>query len=148
MSSFSTEIRIDASVDRVWATLADIGTIDRWNPGIVGSRLTTDMPAGVGARRYCDLGRRMYLREEVIEWEPGERLTMRVVDTNLPIRAADIRFTLIPNRDGTIVRVSPEYALKFGLLGRALDRVYVRGVYEDGMKALLSGLKQYVERDR
>ena len=78
MSSFSTEISIDATVDSVWAVLADFGTIDRWNPGIVGSQLTTDRAAGVEAARRCDLGGRSYLKEEVVEWETGKRLTLRV----------------------------------------------------------------------
>lgn len=146
MSSFSTEIRINAPVDRVWAALADIGTIDRWNPGVIGSQLTTNLAAGVGAARRCDLGGRNYLKEEVVEWETGKRLTLRVVDTNLPIRAADIRFTLRPDRGGTVVNVSPDYALKYGLFGKALDRAYVRGSYRKGMRALLSGLKRYIER--
>lgn len=146
MSSFSTEIRIDATVDSVWAVLADIGTIDRWNPGIVGSQLTTDRAAGVGAARRCDLGGRSYLKEEVVEWETGKRLTLRVVDTNLPIRAAEIRFTLRSDDGGTVVNVSPDYALKYGWFGKILDRAYVHGSYRKGMRALLSGLKHYIER--
>lgn len=145
MSSFSTEIRIDAPVDSVWAVLADIGTIDRWNPGIVGSRLTTDRAAGVGAARRCDLGGRNYLKEEVVEWETGKRLALRVVDTNLPVRAAQIRFTLRSDDGGTVVNVSPDYALKYGWFGKILDRAYVQGSYKKGMRALLSGLKHYIE---
>ncbi len=42
MSNFTTEIKIDAPVYRVWDTLADIGRIYEWNPGVKRSHFTTD----------------------------------------------------------------------------------------------------------
>ena len=145
MSSFATEIKIDAPVDVVWEVLADYGAIYRWNPGVVASHVTTEEGTGVGACRHCDLGGRNYLDEEVIEWENSQRLTVRIVGTNLPFKSADIRFTLRPESGGTVVTVAPLYELKFGLLGKLLDRLYVHRTYEKGMKALLAGLKDYVE---
>ena len=90
MSSFSTEIKIQASVEQVWRVLADIGQIDRWNPGVVESHVLSDQPTGLGASRYCDLGGKNFLNEEVVTWEEDKRLTMRITDTNLPLQA-DIR---------------------------------------------------------
>lgn len=145
MSGFIVEIRIHASAEQVWAALADIGAIHRWNPGVVHSYVTTERTAGLGAGRRCDLGGKNYLKEEVVEWEPGKRLTLRIIDTSLPFKAADIRFVLHPDVSGTRVAVSPDYRLKFGPLGTILDRLYVRGAYRKGMTALLYGLKRYVE---
>ena len=145
MSSFATEIKIDAPIDDVWEVLGDVGAIYRWNPGVVKSHLTTDEGTGVGACRYCDLGGKNYLDEKVVEWQAGERLTMRITGTNLPFKSADIRFRLRAEDESTVVSVSPDYALKFGALGTLLDRVYVRRSYLKGMNALLAGLKRYVE---
>ncbi|MFQ5612189.1 MAG: SRPBCC family protein [Anaerolineae bacterium] len=145
MGSFTTEIRIDAPVNAVWAVLADIGEIYRWNPGVVSSHLTTDTATDVGASRYCDLGGNNYLDEKVVEWEEGQRLTMRIVRTNLPFKTADIRFKLRADNGATVVSVSPDYRLKFSLLGTLLDQLYVRRTYAKGMKALLTGLKHYIE---
>ncbi len=87
-----------------------------------------------------------YLDEQVVEWEPGEALTMRVIGTNLPFRTADIRFRLQPEPSGTVVPVSPEYTVKFGLAGRILDVLFVRHAYKRGMTALLRGLKAHIEK--
>lgn len=84
----------------------------------------------------------------MLEWEAGKRLTMRVVDTNLPIKTADIRFELRASRGGTLVILSPDYALKYGWLGVALDGGYVRRRYRNSMNALLAGLKRHVEARR
>ena len=53
MSSFAVSATIKASQSSVWATLADIGTIAEWNPGVVISRVTSDQTEGKGASRYC-----------------------------------------------------------------------------------------------
>ncbi|MEN8143913.1 MAG: SRPBCC family protein [Gemmatimonadota bacterium] len=145
MGSFAVSEQIEAPPPRVWSALADIGDIHRWNPGVRASHATTEQAGGLGARRHCKVGGRNYLDEEVVEWEDGSRLTMRVIGTNLPFKTADIRFRLDGNGDATTVTVSPEYELKFGPLGRLMDRMMVRSQYEKGMRTMLAGLKREVE---
>ena len=147
MGSFATETKIEAPLGDVWRALGEIGDIYRWNPGVRASHTTSEQEEGLGATRYCDLGGKNYLEEEVVVWQPIEKLTMRITGTNLPFKTADIRFTLRPDNDGTVVTVSPLYNLKFGVMGELLDRVYVRKSYQKGMEALLEGLKRYVEGD-
>ena len=78
-------------------------------------------------------------------WEPGRALTLRIVGTNLPFKSADIRFHMAAHGQGSVVTVSPLYELKYGLLGRVLDRLFVRKTYTRGMEALLAGLKRHAE---
>ncbi len=145
MSSFSTEITIQAPPLATWQALADIGNIYRWNPGVARSHLTSSQAAGLGATRHCDLGGPNFLDEKVVNWQPEKQLTMRITNTNMPFKSADIHFMLRADNGRTIVTVSPEYKLKFGWLGALFDRLYVRNTYRQGMEALLDGLKQYVE---
>lgn len=145
MGSFSVNTTIDAPVEAVWAALADIGAIYRWNPGVQDSHVTSDAESGLNATRYCDLGGRNYLDEQVVRFDENRHLTMRITGTNLPFAAADIHFNLQPNGDRTVVEVAPDYRLKFGPLGSLMDRFYVRRTYAKGMASLLAGLKAYVE---
>jgi uncharacterized protein YndB with AHSA1/START domain len=145
MHTFTVTVRIEAPPAAVWTALADIGTISEWNPGVIESALTSERASGVGATRYCDLGGRNYLEESVETWEENRTLTMRIDRTNLPFAAATIRFALAEEGDGTVVAVTPEYRLQYGLLGRLLDRIYVRRSYSKGMRALARGLKDFVE---
>lgn len=145
MTAFTEQIQIDVDILKVWEILADIRSIDEWNPGVVRSRLISEAKGGVGARRYCDIKSGNFLREEVIEWTPMERLTLRVFDTDLPFKRVDIQFSLKQRDDGTLVRVRPDYELKYGLLGTLLDLVMVRRQYTKGMRALLRGLKRHCE---
>ena len=145
MNSFATETTINASVEQVWEALADIGNIHAWNPGVVASHTTSERTEGLGTTRYCDLGGKNYLDEEVVAWSPHEQSTMRIMGTNMPFATADIRFYLKPQNEKTVVTVSPEYKLKFGPIGSLMDRFYVEGTYKKGMDSLLAGLKDYVE---
>lgn len=145
MGEFEEQIIISASTDKVWNVLADIRNIYLWNPGVVRSKLTTHGEVCVGACRHCNLGGKNYINEEVIEFEKPQRLTMRINETNLPFKEAEIRFTVELQGDKTLVRVSPKYQLKFGLLGGILDTIMVRSQYRKGMQELLCGLKNYVE---
>ncbi|MBT3271237.1 SRPBCC family protein [Candidatus Poribacteria bacterium] len=145
MATFSTEAQIDAAPAAVWDVLADIGSIHAWNPGVVDSRVTSDVEAGVGSSRHCDLGGRNYLDEDVVEWEPNEAITFRIVGSNMPFATADIAFRLRSQGDTTTVTVSPDYTLKFGPLGRLMDAVMVRRMYRKGMEQMLAGLKAHVE---
>ncbi len=145
MTEFTRSVRIEAPIAEVWAALDDIATIERWNPGVRESRLIGTQPTGEGAARFCDLGGRNYLHEEVVLHEPERALTMRITETNLPFRKADIRFRLEPDRSGTRVTVSPVYRLRFGPLGAVLDASFVQRTYRRGMDALLAGLKRHVE---
>lgn len=145
MRTFSEQISILADKNHVWDALADIGSIYRWNPGVVDSQLTTDGDVGLGSERRCELDGNNYLNETITEWIQGEQLTMRIIETNLPFKSADIRFSLEQRNTQTLVTVSPTYILKFGLLGRLLDVTFVYSQYRKGMVNLLKGLKQYVE---
>lgn len=144
MPSFETQITIDAPVERVWAELADLGNIAAWNPGVKASRTTTDQVTGVGAGRHCDV-KGGYLREQVRTWEEGRTLVLDVVDTNLPLKYARPGFHLDAQGDRTSVRLTQEYALKFGAAGALMDRLFVNRQMRGGMRELLEGLKTHVE---
>ncbi|MDJ0962284.1 MAG: SRPBCC family protein [Acidimicrobiia bacterium] len=147
MTSFITSTVIEAPHDQVWAALADIGSIHVWNPGVQASHTTSEAESGLGATRHCDLGGRNYLNEEVVDFDEGQRITMRIVDSNMPFERADIRFRLRDDGESTHVSVEPEYQLKFGPIGALMDRLFVRRTYEKGMRALLRGLKRHVEAE-
>jgi len=69
-------------------------TVRSGQSGVRASGLLSLRPAGIGASRFCDLGGRNYLQEQVVHDEPPTAITMRITVTNLPFATADIRFRL------------------------------------------------------
>lgn len=150
MAVFTETIEIEAPRERVWEVLADIGSIYRWNPGVKASHATSEAPGGEGATRHCDLQRPGgkdvgHLEERAFDWRDGAGYRIEITESNLPFRRAVVSFDVAEAPSGTRVEVSPEYELRFGPLGKLLDRVAVRRQYRKGMAAMLAGLKYYVE---
>jgi carbon monoxide dehydrogenase subunit G len=145
MSTFETTIDIEAPIEQVWEALADIGSISKWNPSVHESYATSDETTGLGATRFCDLGGKNFVKEQVVEFETCRKLTMRVTGTNMPMEEADIHFTLVVDGGHTRVTCAPDYTLKYGPLGSLMDRFYARGNYEKSMQSLLRGLEEHVE---
>ena len=138
VTTFTETIEIDAPVATVWATLADIGSITEWNPGLVGSKTTNDA-IGLGATRYCDIDGRQNLNEGVIHFESERAITSRITRSTLPFRSAVIRFTLAAEGEKAIVSVSPDYELKYAFVGHLLDRAFVLAAYRKGMRVCSPG---------
>jgi uncharacterized protein YndB with AHSA1/START domain len=146
MASCSTHIRINATKEQVWAVLSDFGGIYRWNPGVRNSFSTSDIKQGTHATRRCELlTGDDYLDERVLEWVEGESFKVEIYETNLPLHKNIVAFSIEPTDGGTIVTVTPDYALKYGPVGWLMDRIMVRQLFNGGMEDLLSGLKYYVE---
>jgi len=142
MSTFAESTRIDAPLGAVWAVLDNIGSIAEWNPGLIGSETITAAANGVRAERRCTISSRHWLEARVLEHEPERLTTFRVVRSNLPFRSADIRFTVEPASEHTVVNVAPTYRLKYGIVGTLLDGAGVRMAYRKAMRSLLTGLKR------
>lgn len=149
MSTFTKETRIEAPRTEVWKVLADLGSIEKWHPGVVRSYSTSDEPGGEGATRHCDVkgmgGNTAFLEERAFEWREGESFKMDIYETNLPIKGNVVTFTVADDGDATLVKISPDYKLKFGLIGSLMDKLMVRRRFEQGIEEMAAGLKRYIE---
>lgn len=81
MATVTREGTIEASVDAVWAVLADFASISRWAPNVDHSSMMTEAAEGVGAVRRIQASGATVL-ETVEQWEPGAILSYAI--TGLP----------------------------------------------------------------
>ena len=149
MTRVSHSIRIEAPTEDVWATLADLGAIQDYNPGVSRSYYTSEQREGVGASRHCDLIPFGEVEERIVEWRDGEAYTLEIYDGRKvpPFKKALGFISVEEDGSGSIARFALEYELKYGLLGRLLDLVMVRRQFSKVPKAVLRGLKRHVEGD-
>lgn len=147
VGSFSISTTIDRPRDEVWQTLADLGSIEVWNPGVVKSYWTSEHQEGLGAARHCDLKPFGTLEERATAWDHGERLTIEIHEhTKMPFTRAEADFVLSDDGDGTRIDLHYSYHMRYGPLGPVLDRLAVRKQLVRGLGGLLKGLKRHVER--
>ena len=112
MTRVAVEARIDASKDKVWDVIADLGAVSVWNPALADSRYTSEAREGLEASRHCDFPDGGYVKENVVEWRPGETLSLEVYEGTLPFASATGTMSVSEDGDGTIVTLGLEYELK------------------------------------
>lgn len=147
MTHISSEIRLNAPKEKVWAIWADLGGIQNFHPGVKKSYYTSEKKEGVGASRVCEFIPMGKVEESVTEWREGEEMTLAVFPKEKapPFKTAHGRFALKPDGQGTVVTFAFDYALKFGPLGRLLDALMVRPQLRKAVPEILLGLKHHVE---
>jgi uncharacterized protein YndB with AHSA1/START domain len=139
-------IEIGAPPARVWELLGTLDALERYDPGIARSKITSTERTGVGATRQCDLKPGGWFRERVTSWEPQRSLGFELFECTLPVKRLQHDYVLTPIRGGTRVEQRMEYRLKFGPLGAVMDAVLVRRRWRAGIDSFMRGLKQLAER--
>jgi carbon monoxide dehydrogenase subunit G len=142
-------LTINAPRERVWAVLADIGSVSQWNPVVTHSAETsgTESPAGVGAARHCELPGSMGAIDEVVtDWNELEAMEFDIRGARM-MREMRGRFELSAVPGGTQVEMSSDFRMGLGPLGALMAAIMGKRMLASNMKRALEGLRSYVEAD-
>ena len=143
MTRIVVKTRVDAPRERVWDVIADLGAVSVWNPALADSHYTSAAKGGLEASRHCDFPDGGYVKENVVEWRPGEAFTLELYEGTVPFASARGSMSVSKDGDGTIVTIALEYELKSDT---PVDPQEVeRENREDLFPLVLAGLKHYVE---
>lgn len=145
MTVLENTVVIEAPPSVVWAVLADLDALERYDPAIARSEVESSDARGVGASRRCTLKAGGWFRERVTKWVPQCELAFELYECTLPVRRLRHHYTLTVEGNGTRVQQRMEYELKFGLVGALLDVLGVRRKWDTGIKVFFQGLKAEVE---
>lgn len=144
MPEFTIRRQIAAPVDTVWEVLHDFGDIQRWNPGVKTSALTSEGPVTEGSTRSCDFAPFGSVNERVSAHHEHERLTVHIYEAfKLPISSAVADFNIAPKDDGTELTLHYSYEPNF--LGK-LMRGRTQKAMEKGIGGLAKSLAVESER--
>jgi uncharacterized protein YndB with AHSA1/START domain len=97
-------ITIAAPPAEVFAFVADLANLPRWQSGIVSAQRTSPDPVGVGstARVVRDLaGQSLTVDLTITEFEPGRRLALASEASGVRVKAT---LEMEPATDGTVAR--------------------------------------------
>ena len=144
MSRFTITRQIDAPVETVWGVLHEFGEIQRWNPGVTQSELTSQGPVSEGSTRHCDFTPFGGVNERIDRHQPNERLTVNIYETfKLPISGAVADFNISPHDGGTELTLHYSYTLnRMGRLVKGSTDKQMR----KGIEGMATGLQRESER--
>jgi len=146
MAILHNEILIDAPIGKIWTSLSAIEELEQYDPTVRKSTALTEARWGEGAARKVEMkDGKNWFEEKVTAWVPNETLTYELTACSFPINRLSHTYSF--ERVGSRIKVKQvmEYRVKFGLLGRLMDRLMIRKQSDAGIKKFLSGLKTYAE---
>lgn len=141
MRTIEVHVRIQRSVEDVYAYTSAVETMPEWRGDVSEAVQLTDGPIGVGTWIRAGssvLGRPIALVVEVTELESGSRFGYRPVSG--PLRTHNV-YTFEPDADGTLVTLTDEIELGGilrlfePLMGRMVRRQYTANLGR--LKAIL-----------
>ncbi len=149
-SKASSEVIINMSRAEIWQRLRDLTKGHYYVPGLKDCRMTTKQMEGTGASRRVYTTSGMEMDETVIEWNEGQGLVLRLHDGDGPpppiFTQARFHYIFEDLPGGkTLFKPTMTYTLKFGVLGRLLDKLMLNMIIRSNMKKVGLGLKQYYE---
>ena len=145
MTVIEHDVHAACAPERVWALLADLEAVGRYNPGVRRAVLEGTQRAGIGAQRSCELVPRGRVVERVTHWEDGRAVGLEVAESDWPIHFMRWVTRLEPSNGGTRITQALEYQLKFGPLGWLLDRLVMKRKLTAALDAVFLSLVQHAE---
>lgn len=134
MPTITRSVTADAPKSAVWKVLDDFGNIQNHTSQVKTSESTSDNPTGVGAERFCELSPLGTTKEKILEYEPENRMVIRLGDiTGLPIKETITEFRLEELGEGSTritmtSNVTPKGGIMSGLIGGRLGKRLPKGI--------------------
>ena len=147
MTTLNHEIYAECPVDRVWALLADLEAVERYNPTVQAAEVVGPHKTGVGARRSCSLIPKGSVVERVTHWQEGEVLGLEVAESDWPVEYMRWVTRLEPAQGGTRLTQRLDYKVKFGPLGWLLDVLVMKRKLRTTLDAVFKSLVQQAEAE-
>lgn len=149
MTKLTNEITINAPVEKIWQVLTSVGELDKYDPTVKTSTQTSSIGSGLGASRKVDmLDGKNWFEEKTTVCKPNEALTFELTACSFPIKGLKHSYSFQKMGNQTKVTQVMEYEVKWGLLGKLLDKMMILKQSDNGIKKFFGGLKAYVEKVR
>lgn len=145
MTRIQHEVPAKCTPNRVWALLADLTAVARYNPGVASAAIRGAQRTGVGALRDCELKPKGRVTERVTVWEEGVALGLEVAESDWPIHFMRWVTRVEPRHGGCLITQYLEYQVKFGALGWLLDRLVMERNLRSTLDEVLASLVRHAE---
>src|SRR4030095_9674340 len=148
MTTLHNEIIINAPLEKIWNTLANIDMLDHYDPTVKKCTVITASRSGIGAKRKVDMldGKNWFV-EKVTTFKPKEALTFELTACSFPVHNLMHSYSFEQIGKQVKVKQVMQYTVKFGLLGRLMDAFMIRRQSDNGIKKFFGGLKSFAEEN-
>lgn len=146
MPTIVEQYSIAADVEAIWEVVAlHFGKIADYSPLLKKSEYSHNQIEGVGTTRQCWMKHGGFVKEQVIAWQPCQKLSFEMIDGNLPIaKGSTLSFELIAQEKHTLLKVLGSFRLK----KMAWLSFLLRPVMRKMIKSYIQDIKNAVQLNR
>ena len=145
MNHVSATTVVHVPIDRVWLTLADVGTIADWHPGVARSPVLTANRTGLGATRRIELYDGSTVVEEVTSLDESCSVTVTMSEHAMPLSHGTATFKVeADGSDRTRVTMMMDYKMKYGPVGWLMNVLMLRRIMKKLLASVLAGLDHHL----
>lgn len=95
MTTLHSEIAIDAPVEKIWKILTAVGELQKYDPTVRTSTVTSERPDGLGASRRVDMeDGKHWFEEAVTVCNQNEALTYSAHELQFPYRSSPTQLSV------------------------------------------------------
>jgi hypothetical protein len=136
-----TTVRANAPAAKVWETLRDFSSIERFSSKVESSPIVGEVAAGLGTKRLCTFYDKSTVVEEIVGYEEGESLDIELSEFSMPLESLRAQMKVTPVDGATSdVSFSMDFVVKYGpvgwLMGAVMMKPMMRGVTRDVLNGL------------
>ena len=145
MTKLHHEILINAPLESVWRTLADLESVKFTNPLVKTVKIISPNRDGIGSARHCDFKDGKFVEERVTACEPNKSISFELYKHQWPL--VFMRWTSKVEKQGgaTALISDTEYEVKFGVAGKILNALVMRRKFYQVIAESLERTKKHIE---
>jgi ligand-binding SRPBCC domain-containing protein len=148
MTTLNNEITINAPIEKIFQSLAEMEGLEKLDPNVKKSTSLSNVKSGINAKRKVDMiDGKNWFEEKITEFKPNESLTYELTACSFPVKSLKYTYTVEKLGNQTRVKQAMNYKIKFGMFGKLLDTLMIRKQYNKGIKGFFAGLKTYSEKN-
>lgn len=147
MSKLINDITINASIEKIWNVLTDLELLDKTDPTVKKATLISENKTGLDAKRKVHMqDGKNWFDEKITVFKPNEELVYQLTDCSFPIKGLKHTYSFQKIGNQTKVQQVMEYTVKFGIIGKLMDKMMIGKQFNSGINKFLLGLKTYSEK--
>lgn len=131
-----------------WEKLQDLRLAHHYVPGIVDTKITTEITQGIGTSRNVYRKNGQYLQETVTDWREGAGFSIRLHngEKDSPFKNASFHYALADTADGnTLLTTTMSYTPPLGPIGKTLDKLFLNRIISGVITDVALSMKYFYE---
>ncbi|MFW2388210.1 MAG: SRPBCC family protein [Polyangiales bacterium] len=137
--------RVNAPAAKVWETLRDFSSIERFSSNVESSPIVGEVASGLGTKRLCTFYDKSTVLEEIVGYKEGESLDIELRQFSMPLESMRAQMKVTPVDGATSdASFSMDFVVKYGPVGSLMGALLMKPMMTRITTDILKGLAFHV----